>query len=409
MNNNNTTTTTTIKTTIKRARDWCFTSYNLDNYELFKTINDAIFVKYQVEICPDTERKHIQGFIQFKDGKTMSAIKKILKDDTIHLEQRRGTVKSAMEYCGKDDTRDVDYERVEYGNVRGLSQGKRTDIEEMYELIKHGATIEDLKEFSINTYTKYYRAFEKLWNDEQSKSCGKFKDIEVNILTGESGTGKTSYIMEKYGSENVYSLEQSNGDTVWFNGYSGQKILLIDDFYGWIKYSYMLRLLDGYKMRLEVKGGFTYSNWDKIYITSNARCEEWYKNGLGALHRRINNIYNVPEYGRMIRENKKYKLCKKTIEIRNWTIEDDDENYEVDSDSTGDCTEVASNTMATISASNVTPDQLARVLIDEKVRVEFKLNGIRYLVVREEKATNFMDRCRLYKEGSDKMLDCWFD
>lgn len=386
---------------LKRGRDWCFTSYNLDNYELFKNIKGAGFVKYQVEICPDTERKHIQGFVQFKDGKTMSSVKKIMNDNTIHLEMRNRSVEKAAKYCEKDDSRDENYERVEYGCIMRNTQGARNDIVEMYDMIKNGCTIDELKEYNITTYTKYWRAMEKLYNDEQAKSCGKFKKVEVNLMYGASGTGKTSYVFDKHGAENVYTLEQSNNDTMWFNGYNGHKVLLIDDFYGWIKYSYMLRLLDGYKMRLEVKGGFTYSNWDYIYITSNASPENWYKDGLKDLHRRIDNVLNVPEYGRIVKENKKYKLCKQTVELRNWTIEEEDDELNIN---VGGCTEVGSNTKPTINCVNITPTEIIRGMMIEKNYIIIIINGDEYFGKRCE--GNIIN---IWKNDEEDLYDWYFE
>ena len=37
----------------------------------------------------------------------------------------------------------------------------------------------------------------------------------------------------------------------------------------------MLNLLDGYRLRLPIKGGFTYAAWTKIFITSNQISEPY--------------------------------------------------------------------------------------------------------------------------------------
>ena len=48
-----------------------------------------------------------------------------------------------------------------------------------------------------------------------------------------------------------------------------QTTISIDDFYGNMRYDYLLRLLDGTRQRLPVKGGFVYNNWQNVIITSN--------------------------------------------------------------------------------------------------------------------------------------------
>ena len=115
--------------------------------------------------------------------------------------------------------------------------------------------------------------------------------MEVSIYYGATGTGKTRLAYES--SDSVYKW---NVDTPeWWDGYDGERTLLIDEFYGQLKPSRMLQLLDGYTCRLPVKGGFTYANWDKVYITSNAHPDCWYGELVpqavkDALHRRYTEI-----------------------------------------------------------------------------------------------------------------------
>jgi hypothetical protein len=72
-----------------------------------------------------------------------------------------------------------------------------------------------------------------------------------------------------------------------FNGYDGEKVLLIDDFNGWIKYT--LRILDGYPLRLNIKNGVTWARFDRVYITSNAKPANFYKREIKKnFKRRIN-------------------------------------------------------------------------------------------------------------------------
>jgi len=66
-------------------------------------------------------------------------------------------------------------------------------------------------------------------------------------------------------------------DTFPFDGYEGQKEILIDDFYGNIKLNFLLKILDGHKLRINIKGGHRYALWNKVYITSNTQVDEWYQ------------------------------------------------------------------------------------------------------------------------------------
>jgi len=197
-----------------------------------------------------------------------------------------------------------------------MGQGSRNDINEIYEYLKEGMSSSEIRDINPGMHAKYWKWIERTENDFKRKECNKFVGVTVDVMYGKAGTGKTSYVMQKHGSENVYKLEKGNGDNLWFDGYNGQKVLIIDDFYGWIKYSKMLNLLDGYKMMLEVKGGVTYSNWEHVYVTSNDAPDKWYKQGLTpALNRRIDNVWNVKAAGMRYKENKMWKLSKVTTKV----------------------------------------------------------------------------------------------
>jgi hypothetical protein len=107
------------------------------------------------------------------------------------------------------------------------------------------------------------------------------------VYHGPPGTGKTRKALEE--NKEYYLLDNSGGP-VWFDGYEGEETLVIDDFYGWIKYNFILRLLDGHPCRLPIKGGFTYAGWTTVIITSNVHPDSWYKCDTQAMHRRITSI-----------------------------------------------------------------------------------------------------------------------
>lgn len=106
-------------------------------------------------------------------------------------------------------------------------------------------------------------------------------DVETHVLCGAAGTGKTTYVCKKYGYENVFRLDMDADSKYLLDGYAGEKILLIDDFNGGIKYNTMLALLDGHPIRMNVKNGRTYKAWEHVYITSNVTPAYWYRNRLG--------------------------------------------------------------------------------------------------------------------------------
>src|SRR6185503_7283590 len=138
-----------------------------------------------------------------------------------------------------------------------------------------------------------------------------FRKIKVSVLIGPPGCGKTRKVYDNHDITDIYKLNTSTNGTLWFDGYVGQRILLIDDFKGWIKFTELLTILDVYPYRCQIKGGYCYANWDEVYITSNYSIDNWYNDvNLSALMRRIHIINDQWD---IVKGNTSNKNCPLTI------------------------------------------------------------------------------------------------
>lgn len=117
----------------------------------------------------------------------------------------------------------------------------------------------------------------------------------THVYWGKTGTGKTRFVMNQVQDSQFWMP----GDYQWFDGYTGQPIVIFDDYRGEYKLQLLLKLLDRYPMSVPVKGDFT--NWcpRKIYITSNIHPRSWYPNedsfSVSAMFRRLHIIESVFE------------------------------------------------------------------------------------------------------------------
>lgn len=109
---------------------WCFTSYNIELWEEFagKVERHDVpkkirYIVFQQEVCPLSGREHIQGYVEFKRSQRMNSVKKILDDNTLHLEPAMGTSIEASNYCKKADTRKEGTEFIEWGQMKDGGQG----------------------------------------------------------------------------------------------------------------------------------------------------------------------------------------------------------------------------------------------------------------------------------------------
>jgi len=83
------------------SRSYCFTSWKPITYTVTSD-SDIRYLCYGIEICPETQRQHFQGYLELRKPLRIQGVKKILNDNTVHLEKRKGTRDQARDYCKKD-------------------------------------------------------------------------------------------------------------------------------------------------------------------------------------------------------------------------------------------------------------------------------------------------------------------
>ncbi len=236
------------------------------------------------EICPDTGKPHIQGYVRLGKSVRKTHFYKVAGPDA------NGNTKFWMQKASADWADNAKYtskdENVIWHKTPPESeQGIRNELTEFREAIKRGADDAELFEKHLNTLAKYPRLESRLKQSYLKEQTRPFRDVKVHVRWGAAGTGKSRMPYEEG------AFKWNNYEDGWWDGYDGEKIILIDDFYGGIKYTKFLTILDGYQELLKVKGGFVYAQWDTVYITSNKPPEEWYAHGMTpALERRITTI-----------------------------------------------------------------------------------------------------------------------
>lgn len=282
-----------------KQRDFTFTINNWTEEHLvacLEILDTALYSIIGFETCPTTGTPHIQGYVYFKNERYWSATTKRFRVcNNAHVEMARGTAKQNRAYCMKEG------EYNEFGELP--EQGKRTDLLAFKDNILNGDNVEQLLEcFSLEMaqYDRFYNTCKNVRLKQIANNLYKNKEeLEVIVLIGPPGCGKTRHIYDNHDINDIYKLEigdGSNGSVFW-NGYEGESIILIDDFHSNLKLDYMLRLLDIYPMKLNTKGGFTYRTAKKIYITSNIEIDNWYPNchsrHRDAIKRRITKLINL--------------------------------------------------------------------------------------------------------------------
>lgn len=114
------------------------------------------------------------------------------------------------------------------------------------------------------TFVRYYRGFQALFNELRRTTVRSAPYVEW--LAGPTGCGKTRAAIEE--AMALGDFWTSSETFNWFDGYTGQKTAIFDDFRaGVIKFHWLLRILDRYPLDTPVKGSFTFWNPERIIIT----------------------------------------------------------------------------------------------------------------------------------------------
>ena len=241
------------------------------------------FLVYGKEVG-ETGTPHLQIYFEMEDAKSMKAVIKNLGFN-LWLGYRRGTPSQAAGYCRKGtekpehsyeeflDTPSPTWEGQMYGHIS--QQGARNDLVKVADMIiQEQRPIREVALEFPGSFIRYHKGMIALRNHVlQPRSLEQAP--EVIVLWGPTGTGKTRDAYTKYWKDEPhYVWRPSNGN--WWDGYDGEKKVILDEFRGQMDWSDILGLLDRNEYRAPVKGSFVQIQADKFVITSPKPPHSWY-------------------------------------------------------------------------------------------------------------------------------------
>jgi len=297
----------------KKRRDWCFTENNPEEEPLdfissiMDRTNDVQYIIFQREKSKKGTI-HYQGYIELKTSRDTKWMKKYISKRA-HLEWRKKTREQAREYCRKEKTKiDGPWEAGEW---KIKKPGTRTDLVKLREgLIDGSITMKSLTQTGSANYQQI-RVAEKLF-EYMEPDLSKFRPKEVYWYYGRAGQGKTRKATEEMLADGRPYFCATVAKYV--NGYNGQPLCWFDELRPLqYPYVYLLKMLDGYEIKLEIKGSFTIWKPEKIWITSPWHPEDAYymtaamEGGIEQLMRRITKCECIGE-GYRPRENSSENL-----------------------------------------------------------------------------------------------------
>ena len=264
-------------------RKWCFTINNPSDQDdpMDKLVSLGDSVKYAVfqKESGENGTVHWQGYIEWRSrGRRLTGMKLLFP--RAHFEPAKGSASQNREYCSKEQGR-IDGP-FEIGECPQGPPGRRNDLEAVKRRIDDGASDIDIANEFFGQWCRYERAFKRY---RMMTQVGRNWQTKVMVLFGEPGTGKTKLAMKMALEEasalgsSVFVLNDAmrHQQGVWWDGYSGQEVVVIEEFEGWICRNQFKGLLNHCDLILQVKGGAVSFRGRSIYITSNKKPSDWWK------------------------------------------------------------------------------------------------------------------------------------
>lgn len=261
-----------------KSRCYIFTinNFSVDEENGFRACcEEALWGCYQIE-KGENETEHLQGALYYKSARKFTVLKK--KFPRAHIEAAK-SAKAVAKYVQKEETRVRG--PYEFHPEARPSQGARTDLDSIAAACRE-MTLEQISEDMPSVLLRYSHGINVL---HTTKLKDRTEKPKVIWITGPAGCGKTRYAWEYEGGSKYIK-----DGTQWWNGYTQQDHIIIDDFDGKWPFRDFLKLLDRYPYQGQIKGGYVKINSPIIFITCEFKPHDIYtesENQLAQVLRRI--------------------------------------------------------------------------------------------------------------------------
>lgn len=224
---------------------------------------------------------HTHLYVQFKNPVYFSSIKKSFP--TAHIEEAQGTAEENRAYIRKEgkwentekETTNLKATFEEDGIIKS-GQGRRTDLENLYQMIKDGYSNVEILEINpdniLNLQHIDKARLEILYARYKSE---RRINLLVTYVYGKTGFGKSRDILDFHSDENVYRITDYKHP---FDTYSGEDVLVLEEFRSDLPIGNMLNYLDIYPLQLPARYNNRQACYNFVYIVSNWQLEDQYHN-----------------------------------------------------------------------------------------------------------------------------------
>jgi len=203
---------------------------------------------------------HFQIFFTFRQKKSLAQVRALWSPILGHWELTRSAAAEA--YVWKEETRNG--EPFEFGE-RSFRRNSKPD----WDLCRQNAECGNFDDIPSDIFIRYYGNLLRICAASVQPTA---MERTCSVLWGPTGTGKSRRAYEEAGLDSYVKDPRSK----FWCGYANQRHAVIDEFRGAIDISHLLRWLDRYPVRVEVKGSSVALQVSRYWITSNIHPRYWY-------------------------------------------------------------------------------------------------------------------------------------
>lgn len=251
-----------------KSRGWTLTVYAGTEPDLlgaegvFRASNATYYI-FGREICPKTDRPHLQAYMYFKGMKTKQGLINDFWPYAPSILVARGDAGQNFVYCSKGG----DYE--EYG-VRPLTPAQKGEVEkERWKSARALAKLGDIDSIDDEMVIRYYSALKAIGRDASSSFPVAPLDCLRNIwIGGPPRIGKSETWPVLFGRDNIYEKDPS----IWWDGYTGQPVVIFADWQpkDFVKLIALVKVVSDTRATLQqYKGGYMKIRPQHVIVSVN--------------------------------------------------------------------------------------------------------------------------------------------
>ena len=275
-----------------RARGWMVTIQiaNMENAGLKKEEYEKaeLLANFMIETWENSGKDRVAGISVcrseaglyhchmacYGNTTTLKKVSEILYKS--HVEPQLGGKEALKGYLLKEGKYAEKNEVILYSMGLDVVQdvhGKRNDLIEIGEMLKDGATPEQIFDESFR-YRKFDKMIKAEYINQRIKQTPIIKEELFRVwIVGDSGVGKSFYykqLCDENGAENVYfATDFENGGLDYYIENGAPPILFLDEFKGNMNFAQLLVMLDKFsRAQIHCRYTNTFCLWTSVIITS---------------------------------------------------------------------------------------------------------------------------------------------